>query len=130
MTTNEKVRYWQELADYDLETASAMLETGRYLYVGFMCHQTIEKVLKAYFTKANEAVPPFTHGLARLAEKSGIFSDFSPTQIETIEILEPLNIEARYPTYKEELMKALDHAKCETILSQTKELKQWIEQKL
>jgi hypothetical protein len=26
-----------------LETADAMLLTGRYLYVGFMCHQTIEK---------------------------------------------------------------------------------------
>ncbi|WP_330636719.1 HEPN domain-containing protein [Acutalibacter sp.] len=27
--------------------AKAMLETKRFLYVGFMCHQTIEKGLKA-----------------------------------------------------------------------------------
>ncbi|MGC9352319.1 MAG: HEPN domain-containing protein [Mariniphaga sp.] len=40
-----------ELSDYDFETAKAMLETGRYLYVGFMCHQTLEKLLKAYYTK-------------------------------------------------------------------------------
>lgn len=38
-----KVTYWIEMSDYDLETADAMLLTGRYLYVGFMCHQTIEK---------------------------------------------------------------------------------------
>ena len=44
---NNKSSYWLELADYDLETARAMLQTGRYLYVGFMCHQVIEKALKA-----------------------------------------------------------------------------------
>lgn len=41
-----KVRYWTALADYDAETAAAMLRTGRYLYVGFMCHQSVEKMLK------------------------------------------------------------------------------------
>lgn len=41
----DKVRYWIELSDYDLETAQAMLETSRFLYVGFMCHQVIEKAL-------------------------------------------------------------------------------------
>ena len=29
-----KVTYWIEMSDYDLETADAMLLTGRYLYVG------------------------------------------------------------------------------------------------
>jgi HEPN domain-containing protein len=41
---NERVTYWTEIADYDLETAKAMLASKRYLYVGFMCHQTIEKL--------------------------------------------------------------------------------------
>lgn len=36
---DEKVAYWLDLAEYDLETAMAMLETKRFLYVGFMCHQ-------------------------------------------------------------------------------------------
>ena len=31
----DKKNYWVELSDYDLETA--MLQTKRYLYVGFMC---------------------------------------------------------------------------------------------
>jgi HEPN domain-containing protein len=44
---NDRTEYWLEIADYDLETAKAMLDTGRYLYVGFMCHQVIEKALKA-----------------------------------------------------------------------------------
>ena len=43
---DEKSIYWIEIADYDLETAKAMLVSKRYLYVGFMCHQAIEKILR------------------------------------------------------------------------------------
>lgn len=42
----EKAKYWIDLSEYDLETAEAMLVSKRYLYVGFMCHQTIEMALK------------------------------------------------------------------------------------
>ena len=34
----DKVKYWKELADYDIETAEVMYNGGRWLYVGFMCH--------------------------------------------------------------------------------------------
>ena len=44
MSDYDKVRYWDEMAGYDLETAKAMLSTKRYLYVGFMCHQSVEKI--------------------------------------------------------------------------------------
>lgn len=46
---NEKIRYWIDLAEYDLETARVMLTGKRFLYVGFMCHQAIEKILKGYY---------------------------------------------------------------------------------
>ena len=46
---NERVKYWVGLSDYDLETADAMLKSSRFLYVGFMYHQSIEKIIKAYF---------------------------------------------------------------------------------
>ena len=49
------------MANYDLETAKAMLKTKRYLYVGFMCNQVIEKILKAYFVKIKKVQPPYTH---------------------------------------------------------------------
>ena len=45
----EKIQYWIEMAEYDLETAKVMLKGKRFLYVGFMCHQVIEKILKGYF---------------------------------------------------------------------------------
>lgn len=39
----DKVTYWIDIADYDIETAEAMYSTQRWLYVAFMCHQSIEK---------------------------------------------------------------------------------------
>jgi HEPN domain-containing protein len=49
---------WIKMADYDLETAGHMLATGRYLYVVFMCHLSLEKMLKAHVTEVTQAIPP------------------------------------------------------------------------
>ena len=98
---NAKATYWIEMSDYDFDTAKAMLETKRYLYVAFMCHQTIEKILKAYWINVLEEPPLKIHSLSRLAEKSGLDKDMSEEQTDFIDELEPLNIEARYPSYKE-----------------------------
>jgi len=100
---DNKVKYWIELSDYDLKTAEAMLTSKRYLYVGFMCHQTIEKILKAYFTKVKLETAPFSHSLSYLAKKSGLYKSFYNNQKDFIDQIEPLNIEARYPSHKERL---------------------------
>ena len=55
---NERANYWLELSDYDIITAQAMLETQRLLYVGFMCHQAIEKILKAFCSEKTNEQPP------------------------------------------------------------------------
>lgn len=125
-----KTKYWIELSDYDLETAEAMLLSKRYLYVGFMCHQTIEKAIKSYYTKLNPEKAPFSHNLAYLAKQGGFYNEFSEEQKEFIDLVEPLNIEARYPSHKERLLKSLSDEKCNEIIEKTKELQQWIKSKL
>ena len=125
-----KVKYWLEMSDYDIDTAAAMLETGRYLYVGFMCHQTIEKALKAYWSANLDEIPLKIHTLSRLAERTGLDKDFSEEDQDLIDILEPLNIEARYPSYKERLMKSLTHEYCINLLESTKRLQKWIKDRL
>ena len=68
-----KAAYWLDSSEYDLQTAKAMLETCRYLYVGFMCHQAIEKALKAVLvTRRPKDELPYIHKLMRLANLSGI----------------------------------------------------------
>ena len=127
---NDKVTYWIEMSDYDFDTAKAMLETKRYLYVAFMCHQTIEKILKAYWSNVLEEPPLKIHSLSRLAEKSGLDKDMSEEQMDFIDELEPLNIEARYPSYKERLMKSLTPDRCKELIEQTDKLRIWIKSKL
>jgi HEPN domain-containing protein len=126
----ESVKYWSDLSDYDLDTAEAMLLSGRYLYVGFMCHQTIEKIFKAFFALNSELTPPYSHNLSYLAQKSGLLEIIPDHLLDILNILEPLNIEARYPTYKELLMKDLTESKCKNILSSTGELQLWVKEKL
>jgi HEPN domain-containing protein len=127
---SERSEYWLELAEYDLETAQAMLETGRFLYVGFMCHQVIEKMMKAYYVKAEGGMPPYTHNLELLAQKASMVHSLSADQLDFIQRIEPLNIESRYPADRELLAKALSPEKCRLILEQTTEMYRWIEQKL
>ena len=67
MNNSEKTNYWIEISDYDLETSKTMLIGKRYLYVGFMCHQAVEKILKAYFTAKNEETPPFVHKFKKIS---------------------------------------------------------------
>ena len=125
-----KVEYWLESMEYDLQTAKAMLETKRYLYVGFMCHQAVEKALKAVFVakKPTEELP-YIHKLVRLANLSSISEEMTKEQLETLDVLSPLNIEARYPMHKEMLLKSLTHKRCEELISETEVLCQWLKTK-
>lgn len=54
----DKVTYWLDIADYDIDTAEAMYTTERWLYVAFMCHQAIEKTLKAYCAPLSQMTRP------------------------------------------------------------------------
>jgi len=126
---NEKVKYWIDLAEYDLETAKAMLDTKRYLYVGFMCHQTIEKSLKAVIAKSGQ-FPPKIHTLSTLSDKAELTDKFSSEQIKFITALNPLNIESRYPKYKNKINSMLTPEKCKEIITETEDLFSWIKQYL
>ena len=126
----DKVKYWTELADYDIETADAMYQTKRWLYVGFMCHQVIEKMLKAYWVTTQTSNPPYTHSLVKLATESGLRNKLNEQQRLFLSFMMPMNIEARYPEYKESLLKQLTPEVCQDIINKTKDLQQWIKTKL
>lgn len=122
--------YWLESAEYDLQTARAMLETRRLLYVGFMCHQTIEKALKAVFvSRKPEEELPYIHKLMRLANLSDISGEMTEEQLSLLDMLSPLNIEARYPLHRAKLLESLTPARCETLIQETEALFSWIRKK-
>jgi HEPN domain-containing protein len=128
MTNEEKIQHWINLSDEDLKTATVLLKGECYLYAGFMCHLTIEKIFKACYAKIKKDTPPFSHDLMYLATKSGFDSLLTEEQQDFIAEVNPLNIEARYPEYKSDIAKRLTSAKCIVLLEQTKTLQQWIKE--
>ncbi|MDR1180776.1 MAG: HEPN domain-containing protein [Bacteroidales bacterium] len=112
MTREEKIKYWIELSIEDLKAGETLLQGGHYLYVGFMCHQAIEKIMKGYFVKLIDEIPPFTHDLVMLASKGDFYSSFTENQKDFIRQLNPLHIKARYPEYKDRIYRQLTKEVC------------------
>jgi len=83
----DKVAYWLDIANYDLDTAEALYNSGRWLYVAFMCHQVIEKTLKAYWNAVRDDEPPYTHNHKRLADGCGLYQQLTSDQREFIETI-------------------------------------------
>lgn len=121
--------YWLDLAQYDLDTARVMLDHGRYLYVGFMCHQVVEKALKGLVVSATRQVPPYTHALVKLAQLSGAFEELSAEDQALLDVLRPLNIEARYPAQKDALLRSLSAERCQALTEGAERLLTWINKK-
>ncbi len=47
MVDQKIIQMWLDRVVYDMDTAKAMLQTGRWIYSIFMCQQSLEKCLKA-----------------------------------------------------------------------------------
>ena len=88
----DKVAYWLDIADYDLDTAEAMYQTGRWLYVAFMCNQTIEKTIKAYWC-GTQTTDPLLMKLRNYNKTNRyqlwwrFFLDYSPIRWEYFQII-------------------------------------------
>ncbi len=67
MLQAEIIQKWLDRVEYDMDTARAMLQTKRYIYVIFMCQQAVEKCLKAFLIHRGLEIVP-VHNLRRLCE--------------------------------------------------------------
>lgn len=130
MDVNTKIKYWLDIAHYDLVSAKAMLESKRFLYVGLLCHQTVEKCLKAYFWHNKKKEPPYIHNLLVLSEKSGFDAYNSENYESLFNELMPLNIQARYPEDKSLLLKSPNIKKCRELYLKTKDFYLWMKKLL
>lgn len=118
------VKYWVDLARYDMETAGAMYKAGRYLYVLFTCEQAVEKMLKAAVVSTTGKFPPKTHDLVRLAELARV--DLGPDDREFLGKLSFYYIQSRYP---QEVLD-IPEGTAKRCLDKTGEFIKWLEQRL
>ncbi len=115
---------WFEQADYDLDTASAMFDTGRYIYVVFMCHLALEKALKGIIQGKSAGAPPRTHNLVALAAEA--VPELSDERMFFIARISQTSVPTRYPERLSELQSIFDRSSVETILQTTKETIRWL----
>lgn len=123
------VAHWVERSKYDLDTAKVMLDTGRYLYVAYMCQQTVEKMLKAIIAQHGKENFPI-HNLNRLAEIASISNELTSEQFNFLAELTPYHIETRYGDYKESLAEIINDKEAEQVYRKTKGIYKWLYQKI
>lgn len=118
------IKYWFEAATHDLEMANSLFRTGKYDYCLFLCHLSLEKLLKSLVARVTKDHPPFTHNLLYLAGKAGL--KLSKTQIELFDQINKFNMEARYPEDLKAFYKKVDRNFSKKYLNATKGLWKWL----
>ena len=115
---------WIALAEYDLETARHMLETGRRIYVVFMCHLALEKMLKAHVTEATQTIPAKTHDLIYLVKRSGL--SVPSDLLDFIGKINNASVPMRYPDDLQRTLNEYTDPVVRSYLRQTEEALQWL----
>jgi len=115
---------WAAQSLYDIETAKAMLDAGRYLYVLFCCQQAVEKMLKALIAKRTRELPPRLHNLMRLAEVAALTipEDTAPL----FRRLTDFYIASRYPEELEAATWNVDASQVQQTYVATEEVLRWL----
>lgn len=129
MSREDIAAKWLEQVEEDISAAECMYNGGHWLYVGFMCHQAVEKVLKALWTATQDEDPPYVHDHWRLLRGLGLIETLSEEQRNFVESIKPLYIAARYPEQKRKIAAMLNDEACSSIIDETKLFKEWILQK-
>lgn len=86
----DRVKYWLEVANEDFSLAEYIFKSGRWLYTAFMCHQAIEKTLKAYWVSKRDDEPPYTHSHVKLLSGCGLYDELNDEQQRFIDIMVPI----------------------------------------
>jgi len=119
-----EIKNWLDSAQYDLESAGSMLQTGRYLYTVFLCHLAVEKALKGKVREATGRTPPKTHDLIELLK----LSELTPP-VELLDFLGKLNnasVATRYPEDFSETVRVYTKDVAEEYLKRSGEAVRWI----
>jgi len=125
MKIKDHIKYWLNSADHDLEAAESLFAAKKYDWCLFLGHLVLEKALKAFYVKDNEnRMPPKTHNLVKLAEKTTIPLDEKVRLF--LDEVNDFNLETRYPEYRQEFYKSCTKDFAEGYFIKIKERYEWI----
>lgn len=120
MDMRKDTRNFKSSSEYDLQTAESMLNSGRYIYVIFMCHLSIEKMLKAIVAEVTEKIPPKTHNLISLIKLGEV--NLSQELFDFVTKINNVSIVTRYPEDFQKLLSVYPKDVAEKYFAQTKEV--------
>jgi len=103
-----------------------MAKGGRHFYAVFMCHLAIEKALKGLYQQNLQETPPKTHNLIYLLSKIGLKPDEERGRV--IARLSEASVATRYPDDIDQLEGMYTQEIAAQILTQPKEIVEWIKQ--
>lgn len=124
MYIKEHIDYWLKSAAHDMEAAETLFQNCRYDWCLFIGHLVIEKVLKAFYVRDKQEIPPKIHNLVRLAENTGL--SFTDEQLALLADINDFNIETRYPDLKFKFYQICTREFTEEQFSKIKETYQWL----
>lgn len=132
MTNEEKYEHWEDIAKYDLESAKAMYKSGRYLYVVFMCQQSIEKLIKGLHVLYTGDEPVRTHNIWVVFravfenDHTSVFDEGEEKYKDFFAELVAYYISERYPSYQQKLSESINKKQAKDVLKKTEEAFQWL----
>ncbi len=122
----KETKNWVDSSDYDYKTGEYMLQTGRYIYVIYMCHISIEKILKALIHETSGKLPPKTHDLIYLTKLAEV--QLSEDLLNFIGKINNASIATRYPEDLSRLISSYPESVAREYLEKTEEVLKCIKQ--
>ncbi len=95
-----------------------MFGGGRYFYTIFMCHLSIEKVLKGFYSQKSGETPPKTHNLLYLVEIIGL--EFPDELYDFVFTINRVSVPTRYPDDLQRILEDYTKERTEDILKRSK----------
>lgn len=122
------INHWVITSDNDFQTMINLYNSKDFHWALFIGHIVIERLLKAAVVKETLQHAPFTHDLRRLAKLSGL--EFKATHIQWLDTITAFNLNARYDSYKQAFYLKCTYDFTSEWISNIKELRTWIKEKL
>lgn len=129
MVDQKIIQMWLDRVEYDMDTAKAMLQTGRWIYSIFMCQQSLEKCLKALIAYQDKEIVPI-HNLRRLAEIASIIHEFDESTLVKLDFLSNYYINARYKEDLNQLSKGINETLVQDFIQFSEGTIAWLCQKM
>ena len=123
----KQIKYWNNSATKDFDTAEYLHKGGKFEACLFFCHLSLEKILKGIVVQENQQVAPYTHDLEKLSKIANL--TLTEDQKKNLRIITGFNIEGRYSDIQLQFQEKYTQEYVEKYFKISKNLFKWLQKK-